>query len=123
MATKKKTFQNNQFDIEFVNYELNKEQKEEARRYELDTERAFQLLEELCGDGYKISWKYDERNKCFQASLTSAAKGTTEKQRCMVSRGPDLYSAIRVSLWKHYVLFDGDWASNAPTDDEWSQWG
>jgi len=123
MAQQKKSVPQNYSDITFINYDLTAEQKTEVKGWKPAFEQVFSLFEGMIADGFKVSFKFDTRNKCVQCSLTEPFESAKKVTRCMVSRGPDLYSAIRVAVWKHTVLFEGDWANIPDETNGGDVWG
>lgn len=109
--------------IEFVNWELSKEEKVAAKDYKLTTSQIFDALERLIADGYRVSWKTDDYNKCVNCSITEPAGNGTGAVRCIVSRGPTVSDASRVATFKHFVLLEGDWGKLSATSVERDVWG
>ena len=109
--------------IEFINWELSKEEKIAARSYEVSLESLMGMLERLVDDGYRVSFKRDDYNKCFNCSITEPAKTDGSSSRCIVSRGPTAGDAIRVACFKHFELLEGDWGNISSTTLAADQWG
>lgn len=110
-------------DIEFVNWELTKEQKSDAKRYEISPVELFGALERLIDDGFRISFKFDDYNKCFNCSFTEPTRDGAKSCRCIVSRGPSIMDAARIACYKHFVILEGDWGNLSATTIERDDWG
>lgn len=123
MAPKSTTKSAKSLPIEFVNWELTKEEKIAAKDYKLTMTQVFQALERLVTDGFRVSWKRDDYNKCFNCSITEPMETASNSVRCIVSRGPTLEDACRVASFKHFVLLEGDWGKLSSTSVERDVWG
>lgn len=123
MPPKKSTKSSKSLDIEFINWELTKEEKLAAKSYEVPVDHLLVLVEELVDDGYRVSFKRDDYNKCFNCSLTEPARIDGSSSRCIVSRGPTVGDAVRVAMFKHHVLLEGDWGKISPATIARDDWG
>lgn len=111
MPTKSSKKSDKSMSIEFINWELTKEEKIAAKSYEVSLETLMGMLEGMVDDGYRISFKRDDYNKCFNCSITEPTRTDGSASRCIVSRGPSVGDAVRVAMFKHHVLLDGDWGA------------
>lgn len=123
MSAKTATKSSKSLEIEFINWELTKEEKEAAKSFPMTAQTVFSALERLIDDGYRVSFKRDYYNKCFNVSLTEPERAGIKVCRCIVSRGPSVIDAARVAAFKHFELLQGDWGglSSATLDrDVWA---
>jgi hypothetical protein len=109
--------------VEFLNWDLTKEEKIAAKAYEVTLEALMGMLEGLVDDGYRISFKRDDYNKCFNCSFTEAPRVDGSPARCIVSRGPTVGDAVRVACFKHFVLLEGDWGKISAATLAADVWG
>lgn len=123
MAPKSATKSNKSLEIEFINWELSKEEKLAAKSYEITSAQVFEALERLVTDGYRVSFKHDDFNKSFNVSLTEPTAPTRSVSRCIVSRGPTVLDAARVACFKHFVLLESDWGNISAERVERDVWG
>jgi len=114
---------NKSVEIEFLNWELSPEEKTAAKAYEIDSNSVFEALERLIDDGYRVSFKRDDFNKCFNVSLTEPADNGRKVCRCIVSRGPTVLNAARIACFKHFELLEGDWGKISAVAIERDVWG
>lgn len=116
--------QDESFGVNFVNINLDSEDKAVLQSLEFDSVEVFQELERLAEDGYKISLSIDLNNTGGIAAITGK-KGCRVPENegfCLVSRGPDLRGAVLSMLYKltNYCP-DGVFpAIDAPRDADFS---
>jgi len=123
MPPKSATKSKNSQPIEFLNWELTKEEKSAAKAYDLSIPDVFKALERLVDDGYRVSIKRDDYHKSTNVSLTEPAPSGGGVARCIVSRGPTVVDAARVACFKHFVLLEGDWGNISAATLEGDGWG
>jgi len=112
-----------QQDSEFVDLELSKAEKEALKDFCNTAEELDATLEGFLADETKVTFRYDERNRCFVA-FGFAAAGSENDGYILTGRGGSVTRAIRQLLYKGVVILDGDWASyhnrgGTPDGDDW----
>lgn len=81
---------------------------------------AVDLLSTLVNSGYKVSLSWSDYNDCYTASFTGTEENGPNYKLVMTSRSDDVWEALMIGLFKHYVMFGGDaW----PTDKQTVDWG
>lgn len=79
-------------------------------------------VESLVSDGYKVSMSLDRIHDCFQASVTCTDPERDDYGFCLTARAPDVWSALGMLLYKHYIVLDGQWASREATASSSDKW-
>jgi len=83
----------------------------------------WQALDDLMGQGMKVSFAYDHENECYTCSFTGKGWETCTSRWCMTTRAGELEEVIALSLWKHFELADGDWGDLVPKTGRKAAWG
>lgn len=109
----------------FVQHSLTKEEKLQYDTWvaEQSLELLFSFLERLVDSHYKLSAKNDSYGGGVQISLTCDDEKNLDAGLVMTSRAPDLYNGLMLAMFKHLVLFGGEWNEYAPDGDGVSAWG
>jgi hypothetical protein len=110
---KKRATPTNLPQVEFINYDLTKEDK--AKLHEWRATRDFSLemlIDTIVDSSYNLSVKFDAYNHCFGAFLTPRLPDTANAGYILTGRGSTACAAITGVLFRHFVLFEGEW----PTD-------
>lgn len=93
-------------DFQFVSYTLSKSEKVAfSKWWEEKASDAFVFVSEVVNSGYKVSLSWDAENDCYIATFTCMEKKSPNYCLVMSSRSDDLWEAIGINLYKHYVLF------------------
>ena len=111
------------WEVDFVNVELGKEQKEMLRKWDVKYERTFDQIARLVADGFKLSVWGDKAHDCCGATLTSPKSTDGTRQKCLSARAPDFINALKALVFKHEIVLEGDWANLDNNPDPDSQWG
>lgn len=117
-ANKAKQWRND--NVEFVNINLNKAQKEHFRGWFMENEKELpNLLAIFMSAGYKISLKYDTEHECYISTATCFDSSMENYNKALSSRSADWFEAMALTLWKTDVLCeDGVW-ENSAREDNW----
>jgi hypothetical protein len=109
------------YGVDFVNLKLSDDDK--AAFSEWASESAgdtLTFLEQLVGSGYKLSLNEDEENHCFIAAVTGGQDNRDNRNKCLISRAPDLLEVLQMALYKHFVVCNaGDWGDTEKQDMTW----
>jgi hypothetical protein len=120
MSRKSPAKSSNSWDVEFVSMSLNAEQKKALQKWDTDGVQSLVCLENLVGQGWKLSISFDAANDSHICSVTSKKGMFPDKQYCLSSRGPGFVDAMRCAAYKIAVLLDynleGIGNSGAPRD-------
>lgn len=114
-----------QFELKgFVACDLAKDVREQAKAWVAEHSQDLgPKTEALISDGYKVSLSCDRVHDCFQASATCTDVDKDDYGFCLTARAPDVWSALGILLYKHYIVLDGEWASRASTASTSDKWG
>jgi hypothetical protein len=109
------------YGVDFVNLRLTDEDKKEFSEWAYEhSSDVLTYLEQLIGSGYKLSLNEDEENHCFIAAVTGGQDNRDNKNKCLISRAPDLLEVLQIALYKHFVVCDaGDWGATEKQDMTW----
>lgn len=97
---------------EFVNISLSESDAEKVTAYAANSDEVFRAFEDLCVAGYRVGFSYDAQRDALICSLTCKAQGAPNEGKTMTSFAGDWYTALAVSLYKHYVLTNEVWSSD-----------
>lgn len=107
----------NRGTVSFLNYTLSKSEKSDLRKWRADHDGDFWTM---CGDllssGVGISVSLDGRNQCVACYLRGSGLGGTDANTLLVGRGSSFESAVWGALFRHYVVFDGQWGADHGPD-------
>lgn len=107
-----------QFD--FLNVELDKEQKEKLRALPLWNEEFDQMLLTVIKAGFQVSLKVDGFNKCYAAYMQIRLHSHPCYGLILAGRGSTPLKAIRQLLYKHFEVLGEVWnATEAPEFGEY----
>jgi hypothetical protein len=109
------------YGVDFVNLKLTEEDRGTFTAWaEANNGDVLTYLEQLIGAGYKLSLNEDEENHCFIAAITGGQDNRDNRNKCMISRAPDLLDALQLALYKHFVLCNGgNWGDSEKQDMTW----
>lgn len=110
-------------DSEFLNYELDKEAVLAYRAWRSDGGGVLDAWSTVIESGYKFSVKYDDHNSCFVCFMF-APDDSDNSGYINTGRGGNAFNALAEALFKHNVVFRGDWShaftgSRRDNDPEW----
>jgi len=105
---------------EFINVRLSASDQKKVLAWRESI--GYELVEFVHGvitDGYKISISADVDRDCVIASITGKAGRGANAGCTMTSRGPDIDTALLITAYKHYALFDGKTWESEEGGDNW----
>lgn len=110
MASKR----NNQPDVFFVNYDLRKEEKAKFKKWvTAEMPRLDEMLIGLSEGEYQLSVRFDDYNGCHAAFLSPRGeKAKVNEGLILTGRGSSPLMAIMGVLYRHFVLFEGEWGTH-----------
>ena len=95
-------------DYEFINYKLPENLADEFQKWtNANSAKFWTFLGSLTEAGYKLSVSPDLDNACVIATITATKYATNNNGFCLSSRSDDAMEAVWLSLYKHFVVFDG----------------
>lgn len=122
MASKSSSVKRNDWEVDFVNVNLSKDQKEQLFKWDVKGEATFDVISRLIDDQFKLSISSDKAHDCVGAFLTTPNPSDGSRKRCLGARGPDFFGALRALAFKHSIVLEGDWGeldNNSSPVDRW----
>lgn len=83
----------------------------------------WQALDDLMGEGMKVSLSYDNDNQCYSCAFTGRGWESSTKRWCMTTKAGTLDEVIALALWKHFELANGNWGDYRPDGTKKEVWG
>jgi hypothetical protein len=123
MASKTSKDKRNPWEVDFVNVELSKEQKDMLRKWDMKYESTVDAISKLVDDGFKLSVWGDKAHDCCGATITTPKSTEGGRQKCLSARGPDFLGALKALCYKHLIVLDGVWDTLDNNSDPDSRWG
>ena len=107
----------------YVQHNLKREEKDAYDAWEVSEEWLWEHVEVMVDNLYKISVSYDKYNSTYQCSATANGVVDGNSGWVLVARAPDCYNAMRLLLFKHFILMESDWSAfqERPAGDK--EWG
>jgi hypothetical protein len=102
----------------FVDIPMTAHQKEAFKAVEMDAEDFERTLEDFIGEGYKVSVTYQRKQGSFQVAATAQWAGMPNAGYTTSAWAKDVFTALRLLLYKHYDMCGGDWAAGDSSGDE-----
>lgn len=100
--------------MKFVDYKLTREEIAEAAAWLDPNDIAFdELVNQTIRQGYRFSVTYDANNSAVIVTLMSKDPTCVNNGFGMSTRHATVRAALHLSLFKHYVVFDGGAWSDA----------
>jgi len=107
----------------FINIRLGDEQKAEFFAWlEKNGSHVSGYVEDLLGEEAKVTIVYDRANSCFVVTVAGTLVGGSTERYVSSSRAGTLPEALALTVWKHFVLADGDYG-NYRTNGTMMSWG
>jgi len=97
-------------DSEFVNYELDKEQVGELRKWREDIDDVLAIWCEVLEEGYRVNTKYDNYSSSFACFILPDVDSDNSGY-ILTGRGGNPYRAVCEALFKHHFLLSGGWGT------------
>jgi hypothetical protein len=118
VPTQKPTLYSEEF-VRFINFKPNDQQKEHFNEW-VQAADVWGLLNVLGEDGYKLTVKYDETSKAFNALLMDRKK-TSPVCGCILSvRASEMAVAIARLVFVHVCLAGENWERlSLPVEHDW----
>jgi len=107
--------------FQFVNYELNKDDKDFLKLHELSWQEVDKLFVQLVKEGYKVSFSWDEYSGCMAVWLIGQSSSCPNHGFILSSRASTTLKALNGLFYRHLTVYNGLWRDRAgdgkPTDD------
>lgn len=96
-------------ESQFVQYELSKEQQVSCKSWDFGPEDGWDAMLKLASEGYKVTFRDDERNNCAACWIVSPPGHKHNPNMILPGRGSSPFKAFKQACYKHWSLFDGLW--------------
>lgn len=106
----------------YANVPLDAARKQMYQEWEVSDEDVFGMLGDLIMADYRCGFSTTNGGKTAQFALSCRANGNPDLGYTMTSRAPTWFDALRVGVWKHYIVCEGDWSDWKATMHE-EEWG
>lgn len=108
---------------EFINHTFSDSDKRAFKEWSVAAAKNIaDALDKLVDDGYSLSLKFDTYNDCYGAFIQTRDEKSGNYGYILSGRGRSGTSAVLGVLYRHYVLFEGEWPTDtvrhAGTDDD-----
>lgn len=108
----------------FINIKVEEAQTADFLNWwETNRQEAWRAIDDLMGEGMKISFSYDAENECYICSFTGKGWDTSLSRWCMTTRAGTFDEVAALAVWKHVVLADMQWGDYLPSGKKKMQWG
>lgn len=108
----------NRNNFQFVDCPLSQYQKDAFKSMEGDADTLYDHIPELLKGGYKVTTSWNGMRHAFCATLL-APDTSKNASRGLSAFAGDIFTALRLVVFKHVYVLEGDWAkSAAPSDDD-----
>jgi len=105
----------------FVDVKLSDVQRDAFSSWDVHDEELYEIVATVVQGGFKLSTTYNSGNDTFTATLTGQNGTGDADGYSMSSFAPDWYNALRLLVFKHTVILEGDWARAAQAES--AKWG
>lgn len=122
MPAKTKTSSTKQWEVLFVQCELDAATKKQVKAWDGEYKTTLDAVERLILDGYKISSSFDRFHDCVGVFCTMPQADHKHHGLCLSARAPNFLDALKVLVFKHFTLLQENWDTNvnaAPKQDQW----
>ena len=108
-------------DYTIVPLKLQGDEKKRFTEWLKDTEfTPYDVWDELCGRGYKVSVSWIDKNNSFCVSVTGKDEASKNRRQTITSWSDDVTEALMMSLYKCLVMCeDNDWSAYATSSEVW----
>lgn len=108
----------------FVQHTMTSEERKAFESVEEDSVDTWGLIDQLAESNYKLSVSWDDYNHCLTASLACRDEKSDNYQLILTARHSNAEMAVRLLLFKHFVLLNGEWLQWHTADNrEKGEWG
>lgn len=108
---------------EFVSCELEDEQKKYVKAHMPEFSECVDNLDRLIRDGYKFSFRYEEKSLAVAVWLTGPSKESDNTGLVLAARGPSLHACLGVLFYKHFEVLAEDWRTAGVIGSKRDNWG
>lgn len=105
----------------FINYYLTRDEMSYVKGKSFSDADAVGYLLALSGDGYRITFSFDDFNECFQCTLLAQTTGKFNDGYAISGRGSDVIRAFKQVLYIHHEVCEGSWEVIAEKQQRWKE--
>lgn len=95
----------------FKDFKLNPEQLEAFAHFEAHDDDLMDLVQSSLGADYKLTFTYNGQSDTYNAAMTCNADKDVNQGYTMSAFAPSMYTALRLLMFKHWVLLEGNWGN------------
>lgn len=96
--------------VSFINYDFDDSTRRKFKEwFHEQIEHTFDMVDALVDSGYSVSIKRDNRNQCYSSFIIPTDDKSRNAGFILAGRGSTTLSAIMGALYRHLVVFDGQW--------------
>lgn len=107
-------------EVRFVDRHLTSDEKRSYTQWiEAEQHLVSSALEQCAQRGYKGSFSYDLKNKCFIATHICWKEGDVNYAVGISSRAGDVYSALLINAYKLIVLYQFSALADTKGETDW----
>lgn len=108
----------------FINIRLGEEQKQTfVAWFESSVEAIPSYVDDILGEGGKLSLSFDLPNSAYIVTLVGSLVSNSNERYASTSRAGSLTEALGLTVWKHFLLCDGDYGNYRPQNSTFMKWG
>lgn len=102
--------------MEFVDYQLSDDEKSACSTWsELPSTDLLEEANNICADGYRITFTRDKKNSCVVVTVIGKTVGNSNDNRGMSTRHATIEIALLMAVYKHIEIFNGgEWSESDP---------
>jgi hypothetical protein len=93
----------------FKDFRLTAEQLEGFGLFDTDDDDLMDLIQVSLAEGYKVTLTYNGQSDTYNCAMTCNAEKHKNQGYTMSAFAPTAYMAMKLLMYKHAVLLEGDW--------------
>lgn len=93
----------------FKDFRLTADQLEGFGMWDAHDEDLLDLVQGVIAQGYKLTFSYNGQSDTYNAAMTCNIEKHPHQGFTMSAFAPAFYPALRLLMYKHWILADGDW--------------
>ena len=101
-------------DATFINIELDKEQSEACKAWDLSASNLFEFLLGVADAGYATTLKWDEFSQAYAAFMRFVGTGSANDGLILAARGSTVFKAAKQLAYLHTYVTEGNWGPFKP---------
>lgn len=98
-------------DVIFINYDLTESERAACKKWCVLLDDLDAAMVRAVEEGYRLSLKWDTFSECHAAFMLRSDEEKLNAGYILTGRGSTSAKALRQMLFKHFMLFEGDWGA------------